>query len=186
MKRKLQSLLLVLVATIFGSALLYASNSVSKSEYKHFTDPNPLVHEQSFQLVYNGIVLKDGATLDIAAIIIDLTEFMPDYYIVEAKTNDAENALNIHNLTNEVLSATVTVEVLEDVEGTAYSLCSFGDCFPVRGGRGQKTGNIVANGDAETGWDVTFTHGQKGTAKTKLTVTSGTEVQTVYVNFIYE
>jgi hypothetical protein len=111
---------------------------------------------------------------------------MPDYYIVEAKTNDTENALNIHNLTNDVLSATVTVEVLEDVEGTAYSLCSFGDCFPVRGGRGQKTGNIVANGDAETGWDVTFTHGMTGTAKTKLTVTSGTEVQTVYVNFIYE
>ena len=140
----------------------------------------------SFQLVYNGKPVADGETLNIAAIITDLTEFMPDYYIVEAKTNDTENALNIHNLTNDVLSATVTVEVLEDVEGTAYSLCSFGDCFPVRGGRGQKTGNIVANGDAETGWDVTFTHGMTGTAKTKLTVTSGTEVQTVYVNFIYE
>ncbi len=140
----------------------------------------------SFQLVYNGKPVADGETLNIAAIITDLTEFMPDYYIVEAKTNDTENALNIHNLTNDVLSATVIVEVLEDVEGTAYSLCSFGDCFPVRGGRGQKTGNIVANGDAETGWDVTFTHGMTGTAKTKLTVTSGTEVQTVYVNFIYE
>jgi hypothetical protein len=140
----------------------------------------------SFQLVYNGQPVADGETLNIAATIIDLSEFMPDYYIVEAKTNDEHNALNIHNLTSDVLSATVNVEVLEDVAGAAYSLCSFGDCVLVRDGRGQKTGEIVANGEAETAWDVAFTYGMKGTAKTKLTVTIGDEVQTVYVNFVYE
>jgi hypothetical protein len=140
----------------------------------------------SFQLVYNGQPVADGETLNIAATIIDLSEFMPDYYIVEAKTNDEHNALNIHNLTSDVLTATVNVEVLEDVAGAAYSLCSFGDCVLVRDGRGQKTGEIVANGEAETAWDVAFTYGMKGTAKTKLTVTIGDEVQTVYVNFVYE
>ena len=166
--------------------LTVTAGEVSKAVLVNFVNPAPVAPEVPFQLVYNGAVLEDGATLDIAAIITDLTEFMPDYYIVEAKTNDAENALNIHNLTGDVLSATVDVEVLEDVEGTAYSLCSFGDCFPVKDGRGQKTGEVVAYGEAETGWDVTFTHGMTGTAKTKLTVTSGEYSQTVYVNFVYE
>jgi hypothetical protein len=139
----------------------------------------------SFQLVYNGQPVADGETLNIAATIIDLSEFMPDYYIVEAKTNDEHNALNIHNLTSDVLSATVNVEVLEDVAGAAYSLCSFGGCLPVRDGRGQKTGEIVANGEAETAWDVSFTYGNEGIAKTKLTVTAGGQSQTVYVNFVY-
>ena len=166
--------------------LTVTAGEVSKAVLVNFVNPAPVAPEVPFQLVYNGVVLEDGATLDIAAIITDLTEFMPDYYIVEAKTNDAENALNIHNLTGDVLSATVDVEVLEDVEGTAYSLCSFGDCFPVKDGRGQKMGEVVAYGEAETGWDVTFTHGMTGTAKTKLTVTSGEYSQTVYVNFVYE
>ena len=166
--------------------LTVTAGEVSKAVLVNFVNPAPVAPEVPFQLVYNGAVLENGATLDIAAIITDLTEFMPDYYIVEAKTNDAENALNIHNLTGDVLSATVDVEVLEDVEGTAYSLCSFGDCFPVKDGRGQKTGEVIAYGEAETGWDVTFTHGMTGTAKTKLTVTSGEYSQTVYVNFVYE
>jgi hypothetical protein len=136
--------------------------------------------------VYNGTPLEDGATLNIDAIITDLTQFMPDYYIVEAKTNDEVNALNIRNLTGEDLSATVNVEVLEDVTGTAYSLCSFGECTPVTGGAGEKVGTILANSEATTGWDITFTYGVKGTAKTKFTVTVGEEVKTVFVNFVYE
>lgn len=173
----------------YGTAkakLTVAAGEVSKSVVVNFVNPAPEVSDVPFQLVYNGAVLEEGAVLDIAAVVTDLTEFMPDYYIVEAKTNDEANALNIHNLTGDVLSATVDVEVLEDVEGTAYSLCSFGDCFPVKDGRGQKTGEVVAYGEAETGWDVTFTHGMTGTAKTKLTVTSGEFSQTVYVNFVYE
>jgi hypothetical protein len=140
---------------------------------------------QNFELVYNGKTVTDGETLNITATIIDLSEFIPDYYIVEGKTNDEHNALNIHNLTSDVLSATVNVEVLEDVAGAAYSLCSFGGCLPVRDGRGQKTGEIVANGEAETAWDVSFTYGNEGIAKTKLTVTAGGQSQTVYVNFVY-
>ena len=139
-----------------------------------------------FQLVYNGLPLADGETLNINAIVTDLTEFMPDYYIVEAKTNDDVNALNIKNLTGEVLSATVKVEVLSDVEGTSYSLCSFGMCTPVENGSGTKVGEIQANSEAATGWDVVFTHGMYGTAQTKLTVTAGETTQTVYVNFVYE
>ncbi|MBR4296580.1 MAG: Omp28 family outer membrane lipoprotein [Bacteroidaceae bacterium] len=172
----------------YGTAkakLTVTAGDVSKSINVNFVNPAPIAPELPFQLVYNGTVLEDGATLDINAIITDLTEFMPGYYIVEAKTNDEQNALNIHNLTGESLSATVNVEVLEDIAGTAYSLCSFGDCFPVNGGSGEKTGEIVAYGEAETGWDVTFTHGMTGTAKTKLTVTVGEETQTVYVNFVY-
>jgi hypothetical protein len=138
-----------------------------------------------FQLVYNGLPLADGETLNIHAIVTDLTEFMPDYYIVEAKTNDDVNALNIKNLTGEVLSATVKVEVLSDVEGTSYSLCSFGMCTPVENGAGTKVGEIQANSEAATGWDVTFTHSMYGTAQTKLTVTAGGTTQTVYVNFNY-
>ena len=164
--------------------LTVTSGDVSKSIHVNFVNPEPAA--SGFQLVYNGTVLEDGATLNINAIITDLTQFMPDYYIVEAKTNDAENALNIHNLTGDVLTATVNVEVLEDVAGTAYSLCSFGECTPVAGGAGEKVGEIEAYGEAETGWDVTFTHGTTGTAKTKLTVTAGDQVQTVFVNFVYE
>jgi hypothetical protein len=165
--------------------LTVTAGEVSKTLNVNFVNPAPTAPERPFQLVYNGEVLEDGATLDINAIITDLSEFMPDYYIVEAKTNDAQNALDIHNLTGEKLVVTVNVEVLEDVAGTAYSLCSFGDCFPVNGGAGEKMGEIVAYGEAETGWDVTFTHGMTGTAKTKLTVTVGEETQTVYVNFVY-
>ena len=173
----------------YGTAkakLTVTAGEVSKSILVNFVNPAPVAPEVPFQLVYNGTVLEDAATLDIAAIITDLSEFMPDYYIVEAKTNDVENALNIHNLTGDVLSTTVNVEVLEDVEGAAYSLCSFGDCVPVNTGRGQKTGEIIAYGEAETAWDVAFTHGMTGTAKTKLTVTSGEYTQTVFVNFVYE
>lgn len=173
----------------YGTAkakLTVTAGEVSKSILVNFVNPAPATPEVPFQLVYNGTVLEDGATLDIAAIITDLSEFMPDYYIVEAKTNDEANALNIRNLTGDVLSTTVNVEVLEDVEGTAYSLCSFGDCVPVNTGRGQKTGEIIAYGEAETAWDVAFTHGTTGTAKTKLTVTSGEFSQTVFVNFVYE
>ena len=172
---------------VYGTAkakLTVTSGDVSKSIHVNFVNPEPAA--SGFQLVYNGTVLEDGATLNINAIITDLTQFMPDYYIVEAKTNDAENALNIHNLTGDVLTATVNVEVLEDVAGTAYSLCSFGECTPVAGGAGEKVGEIEAYGEAETGWDVTFTHGTTGTAKTKLTVTAGDQVQTVFVNFVYE
>ena len=172
---------------VYGTAkakLTVTSGDVSKSIHVNFVNPEPAA--SGFQLVYNGTVLEDGATLNINAIITDLTQFMPDYYIVEAKTNDAENALNIHNLTGDVLTATVNVEVLEDVAGTAYSLCSFGECTPVAGGAGEKMGEIEAYGEAETGWDVTFTHGTTGTAKTKLTVTAGDQVQTVFVNFVYE
>jgi hypothetical protein len=139
-----------------------------------------------FQLVYNGQPIADGETLNIHAIVTDLTEFMPDYYIVEAKTNDDVNALNIKNLTGKVLSATIKVEVLSDVEGTSYSLCSFGMCSPVENGAGTKVGEIQANSEAATGWDVAFTHGMYGTAQTKLTVTVGEESQTVYVNFYYQ
>ena len=173
----------------YGTAkakLTVAVGEVSKSILVNFVNPAPATPDVPFQLVYNGTVLEDGATLDIAAIITDLSEFMPDYYIVEAKTNDEANALNIRNLTGDVLSTTVNVEVLEDVEGAAYSLCSFGDCVPVNTGRGQKTGEIIAYGEAETAWDVAFTHGTTGTAKTKLTVTSGEFSQTVFVNFVYE
>lgn len=170
---------------IAKAKLTVTADDVSKSINVNFVNPAPVAPKLPFQLVYNGVALEDGATLDINAMITDLTEFMPGYYIVEAKTNDEQNALNIHNLTGENLSATVNVEVLEDVAGTAYSLCSFGDCFPVTGGAGEKTGEIVAYGEAETGWDVTFTHGMKGTAKTKLSVTVGEETQTVYVNFVY-
>ena len=172
---------------VYGTAkakLTVTSGDVSKSIHVNFVNPEPAA--SGFQLVYNGTVLEDGATLNINAIITDLTQFMPDYYIVEAKTNDAENALNIHNLTGAALTATVNVEVLEDVAGTAYSLCSFGECTPVAGGAGEKVGEIEAYGEAETGWDVTFTHGTTGTAKTKLTVTAGDQVQTVFVNFVYE
>ena len=172
---------------VYGTAkakLTVTSGDVSKSIHVNFVNPEPAA--SGFQLVYNGTVLEDGATLNINAIITDLTQFMPDYYIVEAKTNDAENALNIHNLTGDVLTATVNVEVLEDVAGTAYSLCSFGECTPVAGGVGEKVGEIEAYGEAETGWDVTFTHGTTGTAKTKLTVAAGDQVQTVFVNFVYE
>ena len=172
---------------VYGTAkakLTVTSGDVSKSIHVNFVNPEPAA--SGFQLVYNGTPLEDGATLNINAIITDLTQFMPDYYIVEAKTNDAENALNIHNLTGDVLTATVNVEVLEDVAGTAYSLCSFGECTPVAGGAGEKVGEIEAYGEAETGWDVTFTHGTTGTAKTKLTVTAGDQVQTVFVNFVYE
>ena len=175
------------VEGVYGTAkakLTVTSGDVSKSIHVNFVNPEPAA--SGFQLVYNGTVLEDGATLNINAIITDLTQFMPDYYIVEAKTNDAENALNIHNLTGDVLTATVNVEVLEDVAGTAYSLCSFGECTPVAGGAGEKVGEIEAYGEAETGWDVTFTHGTTGTAKTKLTVTAGDQVQTVFVNFVYE
>ena len=173
----------------YGTAkakLTVTAGEVSKSILVNFVNPAPATPEVPFQLVYNGTVLEDAATLDIAAIITDLSEFMPDYYIVEAKTNDEANALNIRNLTGDVLSTTVNVEVLEDVEGTNYSLCSFGDCVPVNTGRGQKTGEIIAYGEAETAWDVAFTHGMTGTAKTKLTVTSGEFSQTVFVNFVYE
>ena len=173
----------------YGTAkakLTVTAGEVSKSILVNFVNPAPATPEVPLQLVYNGTVLEDGATLDIAAIITDLSEFMPDYYIVEAKTNDEANALNIRNLTGDVLSTTVNVEVLEDLEGTAYSLCSFGDCVPVNTGRGQKTGEIIAYGEAETAWDVAFTHGTTGTAKTKLTVTSGEFSQTVFVNFVYE
>ena len=173
----------------YGTAkakLTVTAGEVSKSILVNFVNPAPATPEVPFQLVYNGTVLEDAATLDIAAIITDLSEFMPDYYIVEAKTNDEANALNIRNLTGDVLSTTVNVDVLEDVEGTAYSLCSFGDCVPVSTGRGQKTGEIIAYGEAETAWDVAFTHGTTGTAKTKLTVTSGEFSQTVFVNFVYE
>ena len=175
------------VEGVYGTAkakLTVTSGDVSKSIHVNFVNPEPAA--SGFQLVYNGTFLEDGATLNINAIITDLTQFMPDYYIVEAKTNDAENALNIHNLTGDVLTATVNVEVLEDVAGTAYSLCSFGECTPVAGGAGEKVGEIEAYGEAETGWDVTFTHGTTGTAKTKLTVTAGDQVQTVFVNFVYE
>jgi hypothetical protein len=131
-------------------------------------------------------VLEDGATVDIAAIIHDYTEFIPDYYVVEAKTNDEANALNIRNLTGDVLPAVISVSVLEDVEGANYSLCSFGDCVNVRGGRASKEGQINALAEVATSWDVMFTYGSKGTAKTKLTVTAGDVEQTVYVNFVYE
>ena len=173
----------------YGTAkakLTVAAGEVSKSVVVNFVNPAPEVSDVPFQLVYNGAVLEEGAVLDIAAVVTDLTEFMPDYYIVEAKTNDEANALNIHNLTGDVLAAKVNVEVLEDVEGTTYSLCSFGECTPVNGGAGVKAGEIIAYDEAETGWDVTFTHGMTGTAKTKLTVTVGEYVQTVFVNFVYE
>ena len=170
---------------IAKAKLTVTADDVSKSINVNFVNPAPVAPKLPFQLVYNGVALEDGATLDINAVITDLTEFMPDYYIVEAKTNDEQNALNIHNLTGENLSATVNVEVLEDIPGTAYSLCSFGDCFPVNSGAGEKTGEIVAYGEAETGWDVSFTYGMMGTAKTKLTVTVGEDTQTVYVNFVY-
>ena len=170
---------------IAKAKLTVTADDVSKSINVNFVNPAPVAPKLPFQLVYNGTVLEDGATLDINAIITDLTAILPDYYMVEAKTNDEQNALNIHNLTGEKLVVTVNVEVLEDVAGTAYSLCSFSDCFPVNGGSGEKTGEIVAYGEAETGWDVVFTHGMTGTAKTKLTVTVGEETQTVYVNFVY-
>lgn len=140
---------------------------------------------QNFELVYNGKTVADGETLNIKATIEDLTEFIPDYYIVEAKTNDKDNALNIHNLTSDELNATVKVEVLEDVEGTVYSLCSFGTCSTVSGGYATKPGVVPANGEAQTGWDVIFTYGNEGIAKTKLTVTASGQSQTVYVNFVY-
>ena len=142
---------------------------------------------QNFQLVYNGTPVADGETLNIKAIVEDLS--MPEYdfyyYVVEAKTNNQENALNIHNLTATDLEAVVSVEVLEDVEGTSYSLCSFGQCTPIYGGAGTKTDTILANGKAETGWDISFTHGLEGIAKTKLTVSAGGQSQTVFVNFVY-
>lgn len=142
---------------------------------------------QNFELVYNGRTVADGETLNIQAVIEDLSmpEFDFYYYLVEAKTNDKDNALNIHNLTSDSLNATVKVEVLEDVEGTAYSLCSFGTCSPVSGGYATKPGVVPANGEAQTGWDVIFTYGNEGIAKTKLTVTAGGQSQTVYVNFVY-
>ena len=139
---------------------------------------------QNFQLVYNGTPVADGETINIKATIEDLTEFMPDYYIVEAKTNDEENALNIHNLSNENLQTNISVEILETVSGASYSLCSFGECTPVKS-TGSKTGEIVANGKAETMWDATFTYGNEGIAKTKLTVTASGQSQTVFVNFVY-
>ena len=165
-----------------------------KKHMKHFTSilcsmllSIVSLSAQNFELVYNGKTVADGETLNIKAIVEDLS--MPEYdfyyYLVEAKTNDKENALNIHNLTSKELSATVSVEVLEDVEGTAYSLCSFGTCSPVTGGAATKPGTIPANGEATTGWDITFTHGSEGIAKTKLTVTAGGQSQTVFVNFVY-
>ena len=172
---------------VYGTAkakLTVETEGVTKTLLVNFVNPEPAA--SGFQLVYNGTPLEDGATLDINAVITDLTQFMPDYYIVEAKTNDEANALNIHNLSGETLSAKVNVEVLEDVTGTTYSLCSFGECTPVTGGAGEKMGEIAPYGEAETGWDVTFTHGVTGTVKTKLTVTAGEQVQTVFVNFVYE
>ena len=139
---------------------------------------------QNFQLVYNGTPVADGETLNIKAVIEDLTEFMPDYYIVEAKTNDEENTLDIHNLTNENLQANIYVEILETVSGASYSLCSFGECTPVKSSC-SKTGEIAANGKTGTMWDVTFSYGNEGIAKTKLTVTASGQSQTVFVNFVY-
>ena len=175
----------------YGTAqtkLTVTAGGTTQTVYVNFVYENTVVPEPTgpFQLVYNGQPIGDGETLDINAIVTDLTEFMPDYYIVEAKTNDDVNALNIKNLTGEVLSATVKVEVLSDVEGTSYSLCSFGMCTPVENGAGTKVGEIQANSEAATGWDVAFTHGMYGTAQTKLTVTVGEESQTVYVNFNYQ
>ena len=173
----------------YGTAkakLTVTAGEVSKSVLVNFVNPAPVAPELAYQLVYNGNVVVDGETVNIAATVLDLTEFMPGYYMVEAKTNDEHNALNIHNLTGEQLSATVNVEVLEDVEGTSFSLCSFGECTPITGGAGEKNGVIAAYAEAETGWDVTFTHGIIGTVKTKLTVTAGEQVQTVFVNFVYE
>ena len=174
----------------YGTAqtkLTVTAGETTQTVYVNFVYENTEVPEPAgpFQLVYNGQPIADGETLDINAIVTDLTEFMPDYYIVEAKTNDDVNALNIKNFTGEVLSATVKVEVLSDVEGTSYSLCSFGMCTPVENGSGTKVGEIQANSEAATGWDVAFTHGSYGTAQTKLTVTAGETTQTVYVNFNY-
>ncbi|MBQ2122770.1 MAG: Omp28 family outer membrane lipoprotein [Bacteroidaceae bacterium] len=176
---------------MYGTAqtkLTVTAGGTTQTVYVNFVYENTEVPEPTgpFQLVYNGHPIADGETLDINAIVTDLTEFMPDYYIVEAKTNDDENALNIKNLTGEVLSATVNVEVLSNVEGTSYSLCSFGMCTPVENGAGTKVGEIQANSEAATGWDVAFTHGMYGTAQTKLTVTVGEESQTIYVNFNYQ
>ena len=170
---------------IAKAKLTVTADDVSKSIYVNFVNPAP-EQQTAFQLVYNGAVVEDGTTLNILAKITDLTQFMPDYYIVEAKTNDEDNALNIHNLTGDELEAIVNVEVLKDVDATSYSLCSFGECTPITDGAGEKVGIIMPYGEAETGWDVTFTYGITGTAKTKLTVTVGEEVKTVFVNFIYE
>ena len=174
---------------VYGTAkakLTVTAGEVSKSIHLDFVNPAPEVPAVPFELVYNGTVLEDGATVNIAAIIHDYTEFIPDYYVVEAKTNDEANALNIRNLTGDVLPAVISVSVLEDVEGANYSLCSFGDCVSVRGGSASKEGQINAYAEAATAWDVAFTYGMPGTAKTKLTVTAGDMVQTVYVNFVYE
>lgn len=142
---------------------------------------------QNFELVYNGRTVADGETLNIQAVIEDLSmpEFDFYYYLIEGSTNDAENALNIRNLTDDVLNPTVTAQILEDVEGASYSLCSFGNCVPVPDGHAIVPGTIPANSEAITGWHATFTYGNEGISKTKLTVSAGGQSQTVYVNFIY-
>lgn len=141
---------------------------------------------QNFQLVYNGTPVADGETINIKATIEDLTEFMPDYYLVGASTSDVESNLKIHNISDNDLQVNVCGEVLEDIQGTRYSICAFGDCVNLRNStKADKTGTIPANGTAGTEWHVEFTYGSEGIAKTKLTVTASGQSQTVFVNFVY-
>ena len=96
----------------------HKTNTKHMKHMKHFTSilcsmflGIASLSAQNFQLVYNGTPVADGETINIKATIEDLTEFIPDYYIVEAKTNDEENALNIHNLTNDNLQTNISVEI---------------------------------------------------------------------------
>lgn len=171
----------------------HKTNTKHTKHMKHFTSilcsmflGIASLSAQNFQLVYNGTPVTDGETINIKATIEDLTEFMPDYYLVGASTSDVESNLRIHNISDNDLQVNVCGEVLEDIQGTRYSICAFGDCVNLRNStKADKTGTIPANGTAGTEWHVEFTYGNEGIAKTKLTVTSGEQSQTVFVNFVY-
>lgn len=160
------------------------ANGVEKKVTLIFENPQPIVSESTFALVNNGVVLEDGATIEVQS---SSFEFAPGMGVVTSSTNNPEVAqdLVVKNLTNEDCKVTYTVEVLEQGAAMSFQLCAFNSCDVLTETSYEKTGDLLANTTITTDWHADFEYGHFGTAKTKFSVTVGEETISVFVNFIY-
>ncbi len=149
-----------------------------------FNNPEPVATTGLFQIINNGEVLTDGATIEVAS---TFFEYMPGMGVVTSSTNNAENGqqLMVKNLSDTDQEVTYTVTVLDAGAAHAFQLCAFNACYPLEGITLSRSGTLLANTEITTDWHAEFTYGEYGTAKTMFTVTIGEETQTIYVNFNY-
>ena len=149
-----------------------------------FTNPEPVETTGLFQIINNGEVLADGATIEVAS---TSFEYAPGMGVVTSSTNNVDNdqQLCVKSLVDTDQEITFTVSVLEAGAAHGFQLCAFNGCVPLDGPMLSNSGLLPANAEITTDWHAEFNYGEYGTAKTKLVVTVGDESQTVFVNFNY-